>query len=55
MSDKDTGGFAFPSGPEVPSQFSGMKLRDWFAGQALVAMMGGAQNPEQAAFFAVFL
>ncbi len=52
MSDKDTGGFAFPSGPEVPSQFSGMKLRDWFAGQALVAMMGGAQNPEQAAFFA---
>lgn len=29
-----------------------MSLRDWFAGQALVAMMGGAQNPEQAAFFA---
>lgn len=53
------GGPAFPQsdlsgygmGPSGTNN-GGMSLRDWFAGQALAAMMGGAQNPEQAALFA---
>lgn len=37
MSKKD-GGPAFPCSQDVRLQDSGMTLRDWFAGQALVGM-----------------
>ena len=45
MNDKNTGGPAFPmamdSSPDGPAfQNEGMTLRDYFAGQALVAIIG---------------
>lgn len=44
--DKKTGGPAFPTDKKIheithqeyPSQFPGMNLRDWFAGQALAGL-----------------
>lgn len=39
MSDKD-GGQAFP-GEDHPDRTTGMSLRDWFAGQALVGLVSG--------------
>ena len=35
--DKDTGGTAFPADQSFNP---GMSLRDWFAGQALIGLMG---------------
>lgn len=51
MNKKDDGGPAFPvslpieapSGRKIDVPFRGMSLRDWFAGQALVAL--GTTNP----------
>jgi hypothetical protein len=44
MTDRDNGGPAFPFAAtdpsNVPMQEPGMTLRDWFAGQALAAVMG---------------
>jgi hypothetical protein len=61
MTDKpDDGGSAFPipnatdlDGYVYAPESHGMSLREYFAGQAMAAMMGGADNPEQAAFWAV--
>ena len=42
MSEKDNGGPAFPTEPNTqPGYYAhhGMTLRDWFAGQALHALM----------------
>lgn len=50
MSEKDNGGAAFPvqawSGPNDQMLWpeTGMSLRDWFAGQALVALKGTNPN-----------
>ena len=41
MSDKKTGGFAFPLELDRTPQ-RGMTLRDWFAGQALVKILNTA-------------
>jgi hypothetical protein len=39
MSEPKDGGPAFPQGACVPSSQDGMSLRDWFAGQALGAII----------------
>jgi hypothetical protein len=41
MTDKPTGGPAFPRSDNVSNSNSGMTLRDWFAGQALAGFMAG--------------
>ncbi len=43
MSERDNGGPAFPMAPDVSGHWSGMTLRDWFAGQALAGML---TNPD---------
>ena len=35
---KKTGGYAFPHNENLPIKYSGMTLRDYFAGQALMGM-----------------
>ena len=43
MTDRHDGGAAFPLqsiGPDFAPGYSGMSLRDWFAGQALSGIMG---------------
>ena len=40
MTSKDNGGPAFPLqiiGPDFPPGYSGMTMRDWFAGQVLAS------------------
>ena len=44
MSEVNDGGPAFPVYTEV--RFSGMSLRDWFAGQALPAVIDAYCKPE---------
>lgn len=39
MTTKDDGGRAFPAQDNNGHNFGGMTLRDWFAGQALIAVM----------------
>lgn len=60
MTEKNTGGLAFPdpiavapSGDVYPSNHSGMTLRDYFAGHALIGLisvnMSSPQSLDQAA------
>ena len=44
MSDKPTGGPAFPV--VTANDMRGMTLRDWFAGQALAALLNRPEWPE---------
>lgn len=46
MSEHKDGGPAFPGGelPEHPKHPNGMSLRDWFAGQALGAVIAATKN-----------
>jgi hypothetical protein len=46
MTQKPTGGPAFPTGL-TPGHYSqeGMALRDWFAGQAMAAMISTGKGP----------
>lgn len=39
MSNKNTGGPAFPCDGDIKRIFTGMTLRDYFAGQALAGIM----------------
>jgi hypothetical protein len=52
MSDKKTGGPAFPTEPRSSvhgKKYDGMTLRDWFAGQALAGLLaqGGSATWER--------
>ena len=55
MSTPKDGGPAFPQqsiGPEFPTGYCGMSLRDWFAGQALAGAIqsyreGGCERTEK--------
>lgn len=56
MNKIDHGGFAFPtqaictpSGDVMSSGDDGMTLRDWFAGQALTAIVEAARNQKEPA------
>jgi hypothetical protein len=48
MSMTNNGGPAFPWAPDGPNyqKYSGMRLRDWFAGQALAGLMASNFNKE---------
>ncbi|SNZ21684.1 hypothetical protein [Cohaesibacter gelatinilyticus] len=48
MTKIDDGGPAFPPHHNPETHASGMTLRDWFAGQALVAVLGLGLKSEQA-------
>lgn len=39
MSSKDDGGLAFPVASDAIGHYGGMSLRDWFAGQAIQAIL----------------
>ena len=46
MEQRD-GGPAFPRGPtDMSDGQSGMSLRDWFAGQALLGILGGREQTQ---------
>lgn len=49
MTTKDTGGPAFPPMHDPNTHESGMSLRDWFAGKALMGMMA-SRNPTSPRF-----
>lgn len=49
MSRKPNGGPAFPPGTTSDSRPTGMSLRDWFAGQALIAYLGGTSSSAESA------
>ena len=49
MNTTQDGGHAFPTiylDPEYGSGYSGMTLRDYFAGQALAGWIAGTRDPE---------
>jgi len=49
MTDKKTGGSAFPNSKLAQDQTGGMTLRDWLAGQALNGMITTFAEPYCAA------
>lgn len=44
---KDTGGPAFPFSELNGGDYSGMTLRDWFAGQALAGVLDRVSDPDE--------
>lgn len=48
MSNKDDGGPAFPieNTNDIPDDWKGMTLRDWFAGQALTGLLSGRHGDQ---------
>ncbi len=42
---KNDGGPAFPSQANNTDKFEGMSLRDWFAGQAIIGVLGAYADP----------
>lgn len=50
MTDKPTGGSAFPHSDPVRGAFSGMSLRDYFAGQALAGLCATGESDTPSAY-----
>lgn len=51
----ENGGPAFPSVPvssETPEKYSGMSLRDWFAGQALAGYVAAQSDDLEPGYYA---
>ena len=44
MSEKKTGGPAFPCTSDVRKEDEGLSIRDYFAGKALVGILSGIKN-----------